>query len=33
MQDVFEHKNVGEHIPMNLKLHEGTKKYIPLITE
>jgi hypothetical protein len=33
MQDVFEHKNVGERIPMNLKLHEGTKKYIPLITE
>lgn len=33
MQDVFEHKNVGERIPMDLKLHEGTKKYIPLITE
>ena len=33
MQDVFEHKNVGERIPMSLKLHEGTKKYIPLITE
>jgi hypothetical protein len=33
MQDVFENKNVGERIPMNLKLHEGTKKYIPLITE
>jgi hypothetical protein len=31
MQDVFEHKNIGECIGMNLKLHESTKRYIPVI--
>ena len=31
MQDVFEHKNIGERIGMNLKLHESTKRYIPVI--
>jgi hypothetical protein len=31
MQDVFEHKNIGERIGMNLKLHENTKRYIPII--
>lgn len=30
MQDVFEHKNIGERIGMNLKLHESTKRYIPV---
>jgi hypothetical protein len=31
MQNVFEHKNIGERIGMNLKLHESTKRYIPII--
>ena len=31
MQNVFEHKNIGECIGMNLKLHESTKRYIPII--
>ncbi len=30
MQNVFEHKNIGERIGMNLKLHESTKRYIPV---
>jgi hypothetical protein len=30
MQDIFEHKNIGERIGMNLKLHESTKRYIPV---
>lgn len=30
MQDVFEHKNIGERISMDLKLHESTKRYIPV---
>ncbi len=30
MQDVFENKNIGERIGMNLKLHESTKRYIPI---
>ena len=31
MQDVFEHKNINERIGMVLKLHETTKRYIPVI--
>jgi hypothetical protein len=31
MQNVFEHKNIGDRIGMNLKLHENTKRYIPII--
>jgi len=31
MQNVFEHKNIGDCIGMNLKLHESTKRYIPII--
>ena len=31
MQNVFEHKNIGERIGMNLKIHESTKRYIPII--
>jgi hypothetical protein len=31
MQNVFEHKNIGDRIGMNLKLHESTKRYIPII--
>jgi hypothetical protein len=31
MQDLFEHKNIGERIGMDLKLHENTKRYIPVI--
>ncbi len=30
MQDVFENKSIGEQIGMNLKLHENTKRYIPV---
>jgi hypothetical protein len=30
MQNVFDHKNIGERIGMNLKLHESTKRYIPV---
>jgi hypothetical protein len=31
MQNVFENKNIGECIGMDLKLHESTKRYIPVI--
>ena len=29
MQDLFEHKNIGETVPMDMKLHEKTGKYYP----
>lgn len=31
MQDLFENKNIGETIPMDMKLHERTGKYYPNI--
>ena len=31
MQDLFENKNIGEQIIMNMKLHEKTGKYYPNI--